>query len=240
MRTAPISGLWKLTKGKQQTGKWVFFFFFLHKELLYLIRIVEFFDIFAWDCSQPAFCPLSEKVLAGSDVLKKPAASVLVLVSTDMFNSVRTPCSPPSPSVHGTLLARILEWVAMPPSRGTSWPRDGIRIPCIGRWILYHWVTWRDCNWVSAENPPLVVLKEWSPWQVNKESQHFVDLKLQSRLGKAILWVTIQALNREILEMRHYRAAWTITPHPPVVFWACAGQGGGGTRGDTSYLPIPS
>ena len=42
---------------------------------------------------------------------------------------------------------------------------------------------------------------------MNKESQHFVDLKLQSRLGKAILWVTIQALNREILEMRHYRAA---------------------------------
>ena len=33
-------------------------------------------------------------------------------------------CSPPGSSVHGILQARILEWVAMPFSRGSSWPRD--------------------------------------------------------------------------------------------------------------------
>ena len=33
-------------------------------------------------------------------------------------------CSPPGFSVHGTLQARILEWVAIPFSRGSSWPRD--------------------------------------------------------------------------------------------------------------------
>ena len=32
--------------------------------------------------------------------------------------------SPPGSSVHGILQARILEWVAMPPSWGSSWPRD--------------------------------------------------------------------------------------------------------------------
>ena len=32
--------------------------------------------------------------------------------------------SPPGSSVHGILQARILEWVAMPSSRGSSWPRD--------------------------------------------------------------------------------------------------------------------
>ena len=35
--------------------------------------------------------------------------------------------SPPGSSVHGILLARILEWVVMPPSchvRASSWPRD--------------------------------------------------------------------------------------------------------------------
>ena len=57
---------------------------------------------------------------------------------------------------------------------------------------------------------------------------------------KAILWVTIQALNREILEMRHYRAAWTITPHPPAVFWACAGQGGGGSEVIQAIHPSPA
>ena len=33
-------------------------------------------------------------------------------------------CTPPGSSVHGILQARILEWVAMPSSRGTSQPRD--------------------------------------------------------------------------------------------------------------------
>ena len=49
--------------------------------------------------------------------------------------------SPPGFSVHGILQARILEWVAMLSSRGSSWPSDRTRIPrvsCIGKWILYH------------------------------------------------------------------------------------------------------
>ena len=33
-------------------------------------------------------------------------------------------CSPPGPSVHGILQARILEWVAIPFSRGSSQPSD--------------------------------------------------------------------------------------------------------------------
>ena len=33
-------------------------------------------------------------------------------------------CSPPGSSVHGILQARILEWNAMPSSRGSSQPRD--------------------------------------------------------------------------------------------------------------------
>ena len=44
-------------------------------------------------------------------------------------------------SVHGILQARILEWVAMPSSRGSSSARDGSRISyvsCIGRQVLYH------------------------------------------------------------------------------------------------------
>ena len=48
---------------------------------------------------------------------------------------------PAGSSVHGILQARILEWVAMPSSRGSSWPRDKTHVSyvsCIGRWILYH------------------------------------------------------------------------------------------------------
>ena len=38
-------------------------------------------------------------------------------------------CSPPGSSVHGILQASILEWVAMPSSRGSSWP--GIEPGCL-------------------------------------------------------------------------------------------------------------
>ena len=37
----------------------------------------------------------------------------------------------PGSYVHGILQARILEWVAMPSSRGSSWPRDQTLISCI-------------------------------------------------------------------------------------------------------------
>ena len=40
-------------------------------------------------------------------------------------------CSPPGSSVHGTLQARILKWVTMPLSRGSSWPRDRSCISCL-------------------------------------------------------------------------------------------------------------
>ena len=56
-------------------------------------------------------------------------------------------CSPPGSSVHGILQARILEWVAMPSSKGSSWPRNRSHISylsCIGRWVLYHWATWES------------------------------------------------------------------------------------------------
>ena len=33
-------------------------------------------------------------------------------------------CSPPGTSVHGILQARILQWIAISPSRGPSWPRN--------------------------------------------------------------------------------------------------------------------
>ena len=49
-------------------------------------------------------------------------------------------CNPPGSSVHGILQASILEWVSMPSSRGSSQPRDWIRISCIssvGRPVLY-------------------------------------------------------------------------------------------------------
>ena len=39
-------------------------------------------------------------------------------------------CSPTGSSIHRISQARILEWVAMPSSRGSSRPRDGTHVSC--------------------------------------------------------------------------------------------------------------
>ena len=52
---------------------------------------------------------------------------------------------PPRSSVHRILQARILEWVAISSSRGSSQPSDWTHISClsgISRQILYHCTTW--------------------------------------------------------------------------------------------------
>ena len=47
-------------------------------------------------------------------------------------------CSPPGSPVHGILQARILKWVAMPSSRGSSSTQgSNLGLPHC-RWILYH------------------------------------------------------------------------------------------------------
>ena len=50
-------------------------------------------------------------------------------------------CSLPGSSVHGILQARILKWVDISFSRGSSQPRNRTSIcfvSCIGRWVHYH------------------------------------------------------------------------------------------------------
>ena len=50
-------------------------------------------------------------------------------------------CSLPGPSVHGDLQARILEWVTMPSSRGSSQPRDRTQVSHIAGGFFTIWAT---------------------------------------------------------------------------------------------------
>ena len=47
-------------------------------------------------------------------------------------------CSPPGSSDHGILQARILEWMGISFSRGSSQPRDWTHISCIADRLFYH------------------------------------------------------------------------------------------------------
>ena len=49
-------------------------------------------------------------------------------------------CSLPGSSVHGILQPRILEWVAIPFSKGFSWPRDWTWVSCIVGRFFTTWV----------------------------------------------------------------------------------------------------
>ena len=50
-------------------------------------------------------------------------------------------CSPQDSSVDGILQARILEWVTIPFSRGSSWPRDRIQVSCMAGRFFINWAT---------------------------------------------------------------------------------------------------
>ena len=65
--------------------------------------------------------------------------------------------SPPGSSVHGISKARILEWVAISLSRGSSQSRDQSSIPyisCIVRWILNCW-TIREAHYLLLRVLPI-------------------------------------------------------------------------------------
>ena len=58
---------------------------------------------------------------------------------------------PPGSSVHGISQARILEWVAIPFSRGSCGSMDWIHFSFIGRWILYCWATREACGTLAYQ-----------------------------------------------------------------------------------------
>jgi len=77
-------------------------------------------------------------------MVKENAAFIVVLLfSHQVLSNSCDPmdCSLPDSSVHGISQARILEWVAISFFRGSAQPRDQTCVSCIGRWILYLWIT---------------------------------------------------------------------------------------------------
>ena len=63
--------------------------------------------------------------------------------------------SSPGSSLHGILQARILHWVPIYFSRGSSLPRDQTWVSCLGRQILYYWGTLEAPFWVLTSSTVL-------------------------------------------------------------------------------------
>ena len=72
---------------------------------------------------------------------------MMLIVCVQSYLTLSNPMihSPPGSSAHGIFQARILQWVAISSSRGSSQPRYCMHISCIsciGRWVLYHCAIW--------------------------------------------------------------------------------------------------
>ena len=78
-------------------------------------------------------------------------------------------CSLLGSSVHGILQARILEWVAIPFSRGSSQHRDQIRVSCISGSFFTNWATKEAKSSHESESRSVVSNSLWplglyTPW----------------------------------------------------------------------------
>ena len=64
-------------------------------------------------------------------------------------------CSPPGSSIHGVLQARILEWVAIPFSRRSSWLRDQTQVSRTAGGFFTIWATTEAQDPQTKANKPL-------------------------------------------------------------------------------------
>ena len=93
-------------------------------------------------------------------------------------------CSPPGSSVHGILQARILEWVAIPYSRRSSWPRNWTQVSSIAGRFFTEWAMWeaQNSSWVSIKKCPLPIYELPSFFKPPTCSSHD-KLQFSERLG---------------------------------------------------------
>ena len=83
-------------------------------------------------------------------------------------------CCPQGSSTHGLLQARVLEWVSISYSRGSSRPSDQTHL-CTGRQILYHSTTWEALFFFFLEYNKRCFFFFLVFMQVNKFSVYCVE-----------------------------------------------------------------
>ena len=95
------------------------------------------------DCGQWVQQGASERGLACWAVFRKETAMKVKVFVAQSYLALYDPmdCSLPGSSVPGILQARILEWVANPFSRGSSWPKDWTLISCFACRFFPIWAT---------------------------------------------------------------------------------------------------
>ena len=130
-------------------------------------------------------------------------------------------CSLPGTSVHGILQARVLEWVAMPSSRGSSQPRDQTQISHIADRFFTIWATreavtqWTKFLFLQKSS----VLKEErsksksSSWTITNlyiaGSQHGASINsLENSYIEGSKWTVVLMIYDSSWQPHHHHGRW--------------------------------
>ena len=106
-------------------------------------------------------------------------------------------CSPPGSSIHGILQARLLEWVAMPSSRGSSQARDRTRVSCIAGGFFTRWAI-RDAP-----------RKTLPPWNQSLWTYKTIYL-LSCKFSAVFIWLSI-AVSTKVPDCEQQKPTLTIS-----------------------------
>ena len=121
----------------------------------------------------------------------------------------------PGSSVHGILQARMLEWVAVPFSRGSSWPRDQTHISCVsclsGGFFTTS-ATWEAHLYIYVYLLPLGPPSRLPTPPLLATTEHWDELPvLSSRFPRALVklwwWTAVWTLRR--MCSKHMKGAYT-------------------------------
>ena len=117
-------------------------------------------------------------------------------------------CIPPGSSVHRIFEARILEWVAISSSRGSSPPRSWTHVSwvsCTGRQMPYYWVTWEVSVKARYDLNKCSLITDCLPW----------PNAISERKGPSVLGFSVPA-HHEINGSGTGRAVCPLSPENPI------------------------
>ena len=130
--------------------------------------------------------------------------------------------SPPSSSVHGILQARILEWVAIPFSRGSSRPRDWTQVSWIARAFFTAWATREALQIVYTYGNLFIWVRVWES-VVSSWWGGLGEWNLSTDDGVLFAWGASRV--RSYIKGRNTYAWWDWPIHMVMVICPCGGCG---------------
>ena len=97
-------------------------------------------------------------------ICQRSQEAVKVKWKVKVAQSCPTLCNSTDYTVHGILQARILEWVAVPFSKGSSQPRDRTQVSCNAGRFLTSWATRKQGThkWKETALVPMEKKSKWS------------------------------------------------------------------------------